>query len=443
MTAMNDDRSFVGMQIRARSFDGRDAGSVFDDIQALVPLNVAMIFHGDQVRRGPDHGGGTPFRHPVENLDDQGHGILDRLRVPASERDISLVLGMGEDRWGYYEAYHGYCNIAMVDCYGRVHRQSCVNNPEWRRFQLAGIEDVVREHPYMDGLMFMHERSGPLSAAFFDAGYGDGRVGYCFCEHCCRLGAQRGIDPQRAREGYRQLDRLVNRAEAGEPAPADGWFISFWRLLQRYHEIMAWDQLFWDSLHDYRAAVVGTAKMVRREVHVGYHFQHATLLMHFPWRAGDDPSRVIEYADWVKPSVYPGCSGVRSRNQLRRVHATLLRDLPESLAHEFVCWIMGHDPATLPDPASFEEQAAWGPDWVEREVRRLVTACSPKPLYAGLGIGVPGGAEADTPEHVAACTQACYDAGARGVLLSRHYDEMRPELLRAAGDVIGRYAKAS
>jgi hypothetical protein len=432
---MTQSDSFVGIQISATCFDDTEPAALFDTIQGLVPLNTAMVFHGDRLRRGPNHHGGTPFRHLVVGLDEEGRGIMDRLQEPAEERGIRLVLGIGEDRWGYHDAYPGYTTIGMVDCHGRTHRQSCVNNPLWRRFQVAGIEDAVREHPFLFGMMFMHERSGPLSAAFFRAGYGDGRVGYCFCEHCCRLGRERGLDPARAREGYRQLDMLVESAVADDPAPADGWFISFWRLLERYHEIMGWDQLWWDCIHDYRAAVSGAARSVRRDIQIGYHFQHATLMNHFLWRAGDDPQRIVHYADWVKPSVYPGCSGTRSRGALRRVHDVLLRDMPLSVANEFLSWIMGHDPAMFPDPTA-EGEVAWGADWVKQEVGRLKRACRRRPLYAGLGIGVPGGTGAETPDSVTAWAEACYAGGADGILLSRHYREMRPELLEAAGQVI-------
>ena len=436
---MENTEQFVGIQVRAQTIDEQDPAAVFDAIQEHVPLNAVVLFAGERLRRGPGHTGGTPFSQPQIGLDEQGRGIMDRLRGPAEERGIGLVMGIGEERWGYWEGCPGYTTIGMVDCFGRTHRQSCVNNPLWQRFQTACIEDAVREHPYLRALMFMHERSGPLSALFYRAGYGDGRVPYCFCEHCCRLGRERGLDPQRAREGYAELYRLARAAEAGEPAPPDGWFLSIWRLLERY-PLLTWDQFWWDSLHDYRAALVGAAKAVQREMPVGFHFQHATLTHQFLWRAGDDPARVVEFADWVKPSVYPGCSGSRYRGNLANVHEVLFRDMPKSLAHEFLSWIMGRHPDMVPDPIETEGQAAWPAEWVRDEVSRLVRGCDPLPVYAGLGIGVPGGEETETPELVRGWAEACYEGGASGILLSRHYSEMRPELLAAAGEVIRRHS---
>jgi hypothetical protein len=52
--------------------------------------------------------------------------------------------------------------------------------------------DGILQHVPVNTLMIF---TGPLSAVFYDAGYGDGRSPYCFCEHCRRLGTERGIDP--------------------------------------------------------------------------------------------------------------------------------------------------------------------------------------------------------------------------------------------------------
>ncbi len=432
---MNMKQGFAGIQVCGETFDHQDAGEVLDAIQRFVPLNALVLFQHHRLRRGADHHGGTPFRHPQINLDAQGRGVLDRLAEPARARGVALILGVGDDPWGYHEAYHGYTTIAMVDCFGRTNRQSCVNNPVWHTFQLASMEDVVREHPYLGGIMFMHERVGPLSSVFFPGAWQGGRNPWCFCEHCLRKGRARGIDPERARAGYRALLRLFDE---GAPAPADGWFISFWRLLCTYPEILAWEQLQWDSLQDFRAAMAGVVRVLQPAIHVGFHFQHATLTGQLFWRAAEDPARIIEYADWVKPSVYPGCSGSRYGKMLTAMQRSLLADLPREAAHAFISGVFLRDAAIGAERLDSPEDAhsAFPPAWVRAEVARLVRVCHPKPLYAGLGIGIPGGERAETPADVTAWAEACYDGGAHGMLLSRHYHEMNPDLLAAAGAVI-------
>ncbi len=427
----------VSLQVSAGHFDEQEPEKVIDQMLEVFPLTSIMMFHNHHLRRTEGHRGGTMFRHPSVGIDDKGRDLFDRLREVLEPRDMGIILGMGEDAWGYQDRYPGYSTIAMVDCYGQTHRQSCVNNPAWRNFQIAAMEDTVREHPYLESIMFMHERSGPLHAMFYEAGYGDGRFPYCFCEHCCRKGRERGIDPNRAREGYIKLLQLVDSAVAGDPAPPEGWFLSIWRLFLRYSEILAWDQLWWDSLHDYRAAVSGAVKALRLDVKVGFHYQHAVMLNSFLWKAGDDPERIAQYADWVKPSVYPGCSGARARNQLGRAHKALFRDLTPEVARDFVHGIMGHSAEDTPDYLAQDGQLSFHASWVEKAIRRYKES-QPRPVHAGLGIGVPGGDQAETVDQITACTEACFNAGADGILFSREFREMRPEIARAAGDVIRR-----
>jgi hypothetical protein len=323
----------------------------------------------------------------------------------------------------------------MVDCYGRVNRLSCVNNPVWRTFQLACIEDLVRQHPYLAGIMFMHERFGPFCMVSNSPEWQGHPKPGCFCEHCVRKGRERGIDSEKAKLGYQALDRLFH---SGGERPTDGWFMSFWRILSRYPEILAWDQFQWDSLHDFRAAMAGAVRAVDSKMEVGFHFQHATCLGQPFWRAMDDPPRIIQYADWVKPSVYPGCSGGRYRNSVNYLHDTILADLPRQTVHDFISGVFLRGAEMGADAVNRDasEQSAFPPEWVRMEVERLVKGCAPKPLYAGLGIGVPGGEKTETPDLVRQWTEACFDGGAHGILLSRHYSEMSKELLKAAGEVI-------
>jgi DhnA family fructose-bisphosphate aldolase class Ia len=112
--------------------------------------------------------------------------------------------------------------------------------------------------------------------------------------------------------------------------------------------------------------------------------------------------------------------------------------MPKSVARDFLSWIMLRDPATEPDIINDQtSQGAFGPEWVKTEIGRL-TKGQKRPVVAGLGIGVPGGEEAETPELITQCTEACFQAGGKGILFSREYTEMAPELVKAAGDVVRR-----
>ena len=52
----------------------------------------------------------------------------------------------------------------------------------------------------------------------------------CFCEHHQRAAKERGLDFERARQGYQQLDQFIQAALKGQ-RPSDGYFVEFWRLL--------------------------------------------------------------------------------------------------------------------------------------------------------------------------------------------------------------------
>jgi hypothetical protein len=109
--------------------------------------------------------------------------------------------------------------------------------------------------------------------------------------------------------------------------------------------------------------------------------------------------------------------------------------VPDTVGRDFLRGIMGRTEEDEPDWFA-DSPAGFAPSWVAKEIARWKRAVPDRPIYSGLGIGVPGGEAAETPEYIAACTRAGYEAGADGILLSRGYGEMRPELLKAAGEEI-------
>ncbi len=422
----------LSIQTGAEQFFDDPEGEI-DAIRAKLPINNLMVFEHNAVRRTEAGKAGGPRQHPTQGIVD-GKDVFDRLEPILEERNLSLTLGMGEAVWGYQPFYAPYSPIAQVDCFGRTIRESCMRNPDWIDFQISSYEELIRSKPWIDSIMFMHERKGPLATVFGGGMFGP-MSAFCFCEHCQSAGRLRGIDPERAKEGYRKLARLVDQAQADEPAPPAGWFISIWRLFMQYPEILAWDQLWWDGLHDYRARVAGAVKMVKPDIRVGCHIQHNSMTSGFLWRAGDNPVRIAEYADWLKPSVYMGASGNRARKSLHRLQSVLFKDLPMRTAREFIQSVQGHSIDQYPALEETEGAVAFGAHWVRYELERYAKE-QPNPVMAGLGIGIPGGEDAETPELIRESTEACFEAGAHGILFSRSYNEMKPELLDAARGVI-------
>src|ERR1035437_9036930 len=81
----------------------------------------------------------------------------------------------------------------------------------------------------------------------------------CFCPDCQRKGRERGISVERARNGLMELDRRFQAARRDQPL-TDGYFVTFWRTLLKYPEILEWEKLWTDSYHQIRSEIYGRSE---------------------------------------------------------------------------------------------------------------------------------------------------------------------------------------
>ena len=181
----------------------------------------------------------------------------------------------------------GFEQVAEVDVHGRRTNEACLNHPALRNFLRSLVEDFIKSHE-VDGVMWGSERQGPLNNALGarHGGFSGRESLTCFCEHCRKKGRERGIAVERAREGLIELEQLARATRSG-PRPADGAFVSFWRLLLNYPEILAWEKLWTDSQHEIYGEVFGTVKAINPRVRVGWHIWHNNSFSPF-YRAEQD-----------------------------------------------------------------------------------------------------------------------------------------------------------
>jgi len=52
----------------------------------------------------------------------------------------------------------------------------------------------------------------------------------CFCEFCQSKAKERGINVERAKQGFLELEKFVRSTRSGI-RPVDGYYVQFWRLL--------------------------------------------------------------------------------------------------------------------------------------------------------------------------------------------------------------------
>ena len=153
--------------------------------------------------------------------------------------------------------------LREIDLEGRPAGTLCTLHPDYKNFLIGLTADFCKSYE-IDGVMWGSERQGPLNNAIgaSHAGRTNPNRVTCFCEHHRRAAKERGIDVSRAIEGFKQLAQFVTAAQAGT-RPADGYFVTFWRLLVEYPELLAWEKLWTDGQHAIYQDVYNTAKQSR------------------------------------------------------------------------------------------------------------------------------------------------------------------------------------
>jgi hypothetical protein len=255
----------------------------------------------------------------------------------------------------------------------------------------------------------------------------------CFCEHCRAKARENGISAVRAQAGYRKLDELF-RAAKEDQRPVDGYFVTFWRLLQEYPEILSWEKLWTDSYHEVRAELYGAAKAIAPAKPFGFHIMQNSTFSPF-YRAEEDYSRTKDYADYLKLATYNNAGGPRMAAYLDRLSATVFHDASPKDFLPFYYKIMNYQEG----PYEELHNSGLTADYVARETKRAIAGTGGQvKIYPGIDIDVPTRRtdKRTTPDDVRKATRAAIEAGADGVVLSREYVEMWLANLSAAGEIL-------
>jgi len=454
------DQPMIGIQVGAVSFADEGTEKVLDGFQEMAGINTLFLatftygrgIAGRQIRGSalPDHGkqeyddnfrGGnfaTPhpqyYRNttivPEKAPDHPGYDVIADV-LPAARRRGMKVICWFED--AFRRELTGYDKATEIDLHGQPTALACLRNPNMRNFWLGLVEDYLRSYD-VDGLMWGSERQGPLDNAL-GASHGGGgpRTIACFCPHCLEAARKDGIRVDRAREGFVELERWSAAIRNGQQ-PADGAFVTFWRLLLKYPELLAWERLWNDGLNDTYRAMYALAHNIAPRKGIGWHIWHNNSFSPF-YRAEQDYAEFSKYSDFLKVVMYNNCGGPRMAQYVRNVHATLFADLTPEQVLDFTYGVQQYREQPL-DSIPKEGLSA---DYVLRETKRAVSGAAPHvKIWPGLDIDIPTGAndKKTEPDDVYQAVKAAFQGGAHGVLLSRKYSEMRLDNLRAVGRAI-------
>jgi hypothetical protein len=374
----------------------------------------------------------TPFSFADMRAPEFGDRDAFELAIPAARKHgIRMFAWIIEDN--HCPAIPAWEPLYEVDFHGRRatgHPSGpCKNNPAYRGFLLNLVEDYLRSYD-LDGIMWGAERqSGFLNTL----GIGAPGRGTCFCEFCVRKARDSGIDVERARSGFAEIEKF--RLASAARRPRDGTFVSFWRILLSYPELLAWEALWVRSRHELQAEIYAKAKAIKPSAPVGWHIWQNVTFSPLQ-RAEEDYAVLSGFSDFVRPAVYNNCAGERFHAFAKSSLAGVFGDLQPAQTYDLLQRLLDDR------EAAYDKVSAVGfsADYVLRETRRAVdgVAGTSTQVWPGIDIDVPvpPGTSRCTPEGIQAAVRAAFQGGAAGVILSRNYVEMAPDHLSAAGDAL-------
>lgn len=450
----------IGIQVGAVSFVDEGADAVLDSLREMAAVNtlfVAAFTYGrgiagrqlpnqplpDHGRQEYDtstfHGGNYATPHPQYYKDTAiapekapDHGDYDVLGdvIPRAHRRNMKVIAWFEDVIG--ANVPGFEKAREVVLAGPASTFACTRNPNTRQFWLGLVEDYLRSYD-VDGLMWGSERQGPLGNVLGTnhGGAGAGGRVACFCPFCIDAAKKEGTNVDRAREGYTQLMNWA--AAVGRGRPADGAFVTFWRLLVKYPEILAWERLWNDALYDTYRDMYRRAHEIAPDKGIGWHVWHNNSFSPF-YRSEQDYGDYAPYSDFLKVVMYNLCGGERLAQYVRGANHSLFADFSPEQTLEFTYTVQQYRGGALNELAA----AGLPASYVKNETARALANAGTMKIWPGIDVDIPTAATSKKtqPSDVYDAVKAAFDGGAHGVLLSRKYSEMRLDNIRAAGRAI-------
>jgi hypothetical protein len=458
----------VGIQVGAVSFVDEGVEKCLDIFQqdgAVNTLFVATFTYGRGIAGRqvpgqplPDHGKqqyDTDTFHggcftavnpkyftdtPVKNFRAPDFGDYDVLRevIPAAKKRGLKTICWFEDR--FRRDVPNVDQLQETRLSGDSSDTLCINNPHYRDWLLGMVENWGYGYE-IDGIMWGSERQGAFANAI-EATHDEASPPMhvtCFCQYCRAKAKLRGIDPDRAHKGFLELVKFVEASRSGKRA-VDGYFVTLWRFMLYYPELLAWEMLWTQGLRDTYAAMYAKAKEVKPSLEVGWHIWHNHTFCPI-YRAEQDLPVIAPHSDFLKMVIYNNCGGERLAFYVDNLHSAAYRDVPREELLNFHYRVLDYT------GGSMEEIPLTGlsADYVYREAKRCHDGLegTKTKLWPGIDIDIPTekGHSKCTPEGVRDAVVAALRAGSDGVLLSRKYSEMKLANLRGAGDGVRQFRK--
>ena len=372
----------------------------------------------------------TTLRHQVVSQTDDhaNRDLFAELAGPARKRGMKVYARILESS-AMSRVVANYGKVVTRDVNDQPTNVACWNHPEYIAFWAGTMEDLFRSYD-LDGLQWGAERMGPLMNVISPW---NNSPPTCFCEHCRARGRAAGIDAERARQGYKALHGYVQGQMTGAARPPEGMFGGFLRMLIRYPEILSWEYQYRLGREAICEAMYRRVKAIKPSADVGWHVDHQPSSWDLVYRAELSYAEMAPHTDFIKIIAYHNVLAPRIRDwYLPRFQKSILGEISLEQSLDLYYDLFGYDKRVEP-PLSELGRRGFTPDYVFRETKRSVAAAEGKTkIYTGVGFDVPGSPR-DDPDTVYQAVRKSFDAGAPGIVVSREYEEMKVEHLRAVG----------
>lgn len=453
------DKTWVGIQVGAISFVDEGVEQVLDTLEERAGVNAILISAlswsiGNAGRAAfgfPDHGvqepdnlqGGAFYEpdpqyyqatfHKQFSAPDPLYKGFDTLRdvLPAAqERGIKTYTYYCETSSSAIRSIWqpGFNHFLDRDHWGKVATRPSLMNPHYRTWWRSVIEDWFQNHP-LDGMLWGIERHSPLMDIF----RGDSSTG--FDQYFQAEARARGLDVQRAIEGYRKIDTFLRGVRKGDRFD-EPVFVMLLRHLLHYPEVLMWEKMWLDAHQDMYHEISGLIKFFDPTHEVGLGIWQVINTYNPYLRAQYDQADYGEYADFLKPVLYHTPAGARFAKFAESWQKGVLADATPDGAYHALATILGLDEFTA-DNREDAPMAGFSPEYVKKWTEKLVKATGCK-VYPGIGVGVGDGGTSKpiTPDEITAGVHAGFDGGASGVLISRNYSEAELRNIDAVGTAL-------
>jgi hypothetical protein len=483
----------VGIQVGAASFMDEGVDTVLDTVQECAAVNALFLAtptwnsatggrpepgrpfadHGTPEYEPGWRGGNYATVHPeyyantilgaVGRAPEYPEWDMLEVVIPkARQRGMKSYALMDESSHArHLRSYPNFLKCLEVDIWNKPARRPCFNNPDYRNWHLGMVEDYIKSYE-LDGILWSSERPSPLDRLIQEpTRQGLGLI-TCYCSHCRKIGEERGISWRRAQEGYRKLV-LWNADIAGGRISSEGAFVTFWRLLFTYPELLAWQSVWVDGQHQMYRDIFGTVRAFRPEMKVGWNMYQNMSFSPF-YRATNNYADLSHIADFIKISTYNNAAGPRFHTWIAGISRTVFGDADPETVYPLMLKILGLDEGSYNDLPKTGLSA----DYVRRETKRALVGGEGRCIiYAGIDVDIPvgqpeqtdipapapgdagmidadetGGPELTktTPGRVKAAVLAAFEGGAAGVVLGRKYSEMRLDNLSGVRSALAELA---